>query len=199
MSEATDTTEAKRRCRAEAELRRRHAALADDGTAGTRIAEAVLASALVPAGAPVSGFWPIGDEVDALTALRALAARGHTVALPVVVGRGWPLVFRRWVEGDNMASGPFGIREPLDSAPEIAPRVLLVPLLAFDRDGFRLGYGGGFYDRSLAGLRQRGHALAVGVAWAGQEVPAVPHDAHDQRLDWIVTERELIRIEGGGR
>jgi len=197
MSEATDTTEAKRRGRTEAELRRHAAALADDGSAGTRIAETVVAAGLVPSGAPVSGFWPIGDEVDVLTALRLLAAREHPVALPVVVGRGRPLVFRRWIEGDKMATGPFGIREPLDTAPEINPRILLVPLLAFDRAGFRLGYGGGFYDRSLAGLRQRGDTLAIGVAWAGQEVRDVPHGAHDQRLDWIVTERELIRVPGG--
>lgn len=196
MSEAIDINETKRSCRARAVESRRAAALADDGTAGTRIAGNLLAAGMVPPGAPVSGFWPIRDEVDALTALRELAVRGHPVALPVVVGRGRPLVFRRWIESDGMATGPFGIREPLDGAPEIEPRVLLVPLLAFDRAGFRLGYGGGFYDRSLAGLRMAGDALAIGIAWAGQEVAAVPRDAHDQPLDWIVTEREAIRIGG---
>ena len=196
MHPATDIDDAKRALRIEATARRRDAAAADGGGAGEKLASRFLGSVAIPDGAPVSGFWPIGDEIDVMPLLRALAARGHPVALPVVAGRGRPLVFRRWVEGDAMAAGPFGIREPLDGAPEIAPRILLVPLLAFDRAGYRLGYGGGFYDRSLATLRETGEALAVGVAWAGQEVAAVPRGAHDQRLDWIVTEREAFRISG---
>lgn len=199
MSEVTDTSAAKRAARADAAARRRAAALADHGTAGREIAENLLAAGMIEAGAAVSGFWPIDDEVDVHPALRKLAALGHAVALPVVVGRGKPLVFRRWVDGDELAAGPFGIRQPLCDAPEIEPRALLVPLLAFDRAGYRLGYGGGYYDRSLAGLRRRGDVLAIGIAWAGQEMTAVPHGAHDQRLDWIVTEREAIRVEAGAR
>jgi len=196
MHETTDIDDAKRALRAASDARRRVAAAADDGAAGERLAALFLEAIAVPESAPVSGFWPIGDEIDVMPLLRALAARRHSIALPVIAGRGRPLIFRRWVEGDDMAAGPFGIREPLDGAPEIAPRVLLVPLLAFDRAGYRLGYGGGFYDRSLAALRETGEALAVGAAWAAQEVAAVPRGAHDQVLDWVVTEREAIRISG---
>lgn len=195
MTITADIDEAKRAMRREATARRRELAAPDD--AGPLLVDNLLGAGAVPDGAPVSGFWPIGSEIDMAPVLRALAARGHAVALPVVVGRDRPLVFRAWREGDEMAEGPYGIREPLESAPEIAPRALLVPLLAFDRAGYRLGYGGGFYDRSLAMLREGGRAIAIGAAWAAQEVPAVPHDQHDQPLDWMLTERECFRIAGG--
>jgi 5-formyltetrahydrofolate cyclo-ligase len=129
--------------------------------------------------------------------LAALAARGHPIALPVVAGPRRPLIFRRWLEGDELAEGPYGIREPLPAAPKVAPRVLMVPLLAFDREGNRLGYGAGYYDMSLANLREAAATLAIGIAWAAQEFATVPHDSRDQRLDWVVTEREAIRIPGG--
>ena len=192
MTITADLYQAKRAMRREATARRRELAAPDD--AGPLLIDNLLGAGAVPDGAPVSGFWPIGSEIDMAPVLRALAARGHAVALPVVVGRDRPLVFRAWREGDAMAEGPYGIREPLESAPEIAPQVLLVPLLAFDRAGYRLGYGGGFYDRSLAMLREGGRAIAIGAAWAAQEVPAVPHDQHDQPLDWMLTERECFRI-----
>ncbi len=192
MTDIADIDEAKRAMRREAIARRREVAAPDD--AGARVIGNLLDSGAVPDGAAVSGFWPIGSEVDLQPLLLALAARGHVVALPIVVGRDRPLVFRAWREGDEMAEGPYGIREPLESAPEIAPQVLLVPLLAFDRAGYRLGYGGGFYDRSLAMLREGGPVTAIGAAWAAQEVPAVPHDKHDQPLDWMLTERECFRI-----
>lgn len=198
MTLAADTTDAKRLLRAEAEAVRRAAARADDGTAGARLADNLLAAAIVPRRAAVSGYWPIGDEIDVMPALRVLAADGHRVALPLIVGKGRPLVFRAWRDGDAMRRGPFGIREPLDAAAEIEPAVVLVPLLAFDRAGSRLGFGGGFYDRSLAALRARSPVLAVGIAWSAQELAAVPRDRHDEALDWVVTEREAIRIEPGG-
>jgi len=196
MRQHTDIDEAKRMLRREAATRRAAAADADAGDGGERLAARFLEAVAVPGGDPVSGYWPIGDEMDVMPLLTALAARGHTIALPVVAGPRRPLVFRRWVAGDEMAEGPYGIREPVATAPAIAPRVLLVPLLAFDRAGSRLGYGAGFYDRSLAGLREKGETLAVGIAWAAQEVPAVPHDANDQTLDWVVTERAAIPITG---
>jgi 5-formyltetrahydrofolate cyclo-ligase len=191
---AADIDEAKRAMRREATARRREATAPD--YAGALLIDNLLDAGAVPDGVAVSGFWPIGSEIDLRSLLLALAARGHAIALPVVVGRDRPLVFRAWREGDAMAEGPYGIREPLESAPEIAPEVLLVPLLAFDRAGYRLGYGGGFYDRSLAMLREGGLVTAIGAAWAAQEVPAVPHDQHDQPLDWMLTERECFRIAG---
>jgi 5-formyltetrahydrofolate cyclo-ligase len=192
MTAIADIDDAKRAMRREATARRRE--VAAPGDAARWLVDNMLSAGAIPEGAPVSGFWPIGSEIDLAPLLRALAARGHTVALPVVVGRDRPLDFRAWREGDEMAEGPYGIREPLESAAEITPQVLLVPLLAFDRAGYRLGYGGGYYDRSLASLRARGNAIAIGVAWAAQEVPAVPHDEHDQPLDWMLTERECFRI-----
>ncbi len=197
MTDGADPTEAKRALRKQAAARR-DAAAGIAGEAGARLTETLLGADILPAGAAVSGFWPIGSEIDSRPLLRALAARGHVVALPVVVGRDRPLVFRAWAEDDAMAEGPWGIREPLESAAEVRPRVLFVPLLAFDRDGYRLGYGGGFYDRSIARLRAAGPVLAIGLAWAAQEVPAVPHDALDEPLDWVLTERELFRTGAGG-
>ena len=196
MTITADIDEAKHAMRREATARRREATAPDD--AGPLLIDNLLGAGAVPKGAPVSGFWPIGSEIDMAPVLRALAARGHVVALPVVVGRERPLIFRAWCEGDAMADGPYGIREPLGSAPEIAPQVLLVPLLAFDRAGYRLGYGGGFYDRSLAMLREGGPVTAIGAAWTTQEVPAVPHNQHDQPLDWMLTERECFRIAEAG-
>lgn len=196
MHPSTDIDEAKRALRKQAATRRAHAAAADGGGAGERLTARFFESVAIPKGAPVSGYWPIGDEIDVMPLLRTLATRGHPIALPVVAGPRRPLVFRRWVAGDDMAEGPYGIREPLATAPVVVPRVVLVPLLAFDRDGCRLGYGAGFYDRSLAGLRENGKTLAVGIAWSTQEVAAVPHDASDQPLDWVVTDQEAIRISG---
>lgn len=162
--------------------------------AALALRDRLLAGPPLPDG-PVSGYWPLADEIDVRPALAALAAAGRTCALPVVRGRGLPLAFRRWSPGDPLVPrGPFGIAEPGDAAPEVEPRVLLVPLLAFDRRGGRLGYGSGFYDRTLARLRAAGPTLAVGVALSVQEVGAVPCGPHDQRLDRIVTEAETIGI-----
>jgi 5-formyltetrahydrofolate cyclo-ligase len=153
-----------------------------------------LLGALGEAG-PVAAYWPMRSETDPRPALTALHARGVPLALPVVVGRGMPLAFRAWEPGAAMVPGGFGVQVPADDRP-VVPRALVVPLLAFDRAGFRLGYGGGFYDRTLAALRATGPVLAVGLAYAAQEVTHVPRTIDDQRLDRIVTEVETIRPEG---
>ncbi|HEY3720670.1 MAG TPA: 5-formyltetrahydrofolate cyclo-ligase [Roseiarcus sp.] len=139
----------------------------------------------------VSGFHPIGDEPDAVALLGALAHAGFTTALPVT-SRGLPLTFRNWRPGDATIPGPMNIPEPTPEAGEVAPDMLFVPLAAFDRRGHRIGYGAGHYDRTLAGLRARGPVHAVGVAYSVCEVEAVPDKPHDQRLDFILTESELI-------
>ena len=141
----------------------------------------------------VSGFHPYLSEISTLPLLAKLVGEGWITALPVVVGKELPLLFRRWAPGDAMVSGLWDIQIPADTAPQVEPNVLLVPMLAFDRKGYRLGYGGGFYDRTLAKLRAVKLVTAIGVAYAGQEIEAVPHDAHDQPLDWIMTERETFR------
>jgi 5-formyltetrahydrofolate cyclo-ligase len=141
----------------------------------------------------VSGFHPYLSEISTLPLLAKLVGEGWITALPVVVGKELPLLFRRWAPGDAMVSGLWDIQIPADAAPEVEPDVLLVPMLAFDRKGYRLGYGGGFYDRTLAKLRAVKLVSAIGVAYSGQEIEVVPHDAHDQPLDWIMTERETFK------
>jgi 5-formyltetrahydrofolate cyclo-ligase len=140
----------------------------------------------------VSAFYPIRDEPDTLPLLNALAGDGFATALPVVVDRRSPLIFRLWRPGDPTRAGPMAIPEPLESAPPVDPELLFVPLACFDRAGRRIGYGAGHYDRSLACLRQKGAAYAVGVAYGVCEVAKAPYEAHDQYLDAIVTERETI-------
>ncbi len=145
--------------------------------------------------APVSGYWAKGDELDPLPLLERLAGQGHPVGLPVVVAPAAPLAFRRWRPGDALLPAAFGLREPPPESPEVTPELLLVPLLAFDRRGARLGYGGGFYDRTLAGLSARRPVLAVGLAYAAQELDEVPAGHSDWRLDAIVSEEETILVK----
>jgi 5-formyltetrahydrofolate cyclo-ligase len=156
----------------------------------------VLATIPFAAGAVVSAYLPIDDELDPLPLLRAALDRGHAACVPVVQAKAQPLRFRDWAPDTPLVAGAFGVSVPPESAPERVPDVLFVPLLGFDRQGFRMGYGAGFYDRTLAGLRARGSILAIGIGYAGQEVDAVPIGPHDQALDWIVTDREAIRIAG---
>ena len=141
----------------------------------------------------VSAFHPTGDEIDTRQLLGKLAGDGWTTCLPVVVAKRQPLIFRRWLPGEPMEMGVMKIAVPLSSAPEVEPDVLLVPLLAFDKAGYRLGYGGGFYDATLAMLRAKKSITAIGVAYAGQEVADVPHEAHDMKLDYVMTEKGIVK------
>jgi len=194
----TTLEEQKRRLRAEAKARRAAAAEAAP-TVAREAAQAVcsnLRSAIaLPAGAVVSAYWPMARELDPRPLMTELASDGHALALPVVVGAARPLVFRAWSPGDRLEPAAFGTQVPSADKRELTPAVILAPLLAFDRHGYRLGYGGGFYDRTLGDLRAAGPVLAVGLAYAAQEVPAVPHDPTDERLDWVVTESEAIGLE----
>jgi len=140
---------------------------------------------------PIVGYWPTGSEIDPRPLLLALHASGVRLLLPRIAVRGGPMLFRRWEPDDPLTPDAYGAPAPVAGA-ALEPRLLLVPLLAFDRTGGRLGQGGGHYDRVLAQLKPNG-ALAVGLAFAAQEMPAVPREPHDQALDWVVTEREAIR------
>jgi len=146
----------------------------------------------VPPDAVVSGFMPMMSEINPVPLMRALADAGATLALPVVAGRGKPLVMRAFALGDSFAAGVWGIREPKPDAPEVLPDILLVPLLAFDRGGHRIGYGAGYFDRTITALRARKAVVAVGLAYAAQEIAAVPFTPRDARLDLVLTEREAI-------
>lgn len=144
-------------------------------------------------GSVVSGFLPYRTEIDVLPLMAMLAAQGWKTALPVVMGKGLPLVFRAWALGSETVAGVWNIPVPPETSREVLPDMLLVPMLAFDRAGYRLGYGGGFYDRTLHKLRALKPVSAIGVAFAAQEMEAVPRGAHDQPLDWVMTERETIK------
>ena len=178
-------------------LARRAAAYAQHGKeAGLRLAAHGIGFAKPAAGAVVSGFSAIRDEIDGGPLLLRLAREGFQIALPVMQGKGKPLLFRTWTPGDEMASAAWGIAEPLPSRPVLEPDVVLVPLLAFDAQGYRLGYGGGFYDRTLAGLRAKKPIVAVGIAYDELKVDAVPHQGYDQPIDWVLTPSGPLRCSG---
>ena len=159
-----------------------------------RLAQEGLSLARLWRPSVVSAFHPIRDEPDSLRLLDALAKDGFQTALPAVVARGAPLAFRLWRPGDPTAPGPIGVPEPLAGAPTVEPDLVFVPLACFDRRGHRIGYGAGYYDLSLARLRTMKPVHAVGVAYGVCEVAAVPYEAHDQRLDVIVTEQETLFV-----
>ena len=179
--------EIRKRAAREAALARRRGC---DPALGIQLARHVLATLPPPPGATIAGFWPMGAEIDIRPLLWALHARGHTILLPETPKRGNPLIFRTWRPGMTMIPERFGTFRP--TGPVGVPDILLVPLLAFDRAGRRLGYGGGFYDRTLATLP---HAQTIGCAFAAQELDDVPATDHDARLDAIATERGIIRAE----
>ena len=138
-------------------------------------------------GTIVSGFAAIRDEINPAALMTWLHAEGFRLALPVMQGKGRPLLMRAWSPGDAMEAAAWGIAEPTEDKPEVEPDVVLVPLLAFDARGYRLGYGGGFYDRTLQKLRAKKPTIAVGLAYDEQKVDAVPIESYDQRLDWVLT------------
>ena len=138
--------------------------------------------------ATIAGFWPMRQEIDIRPLLLLLFDVGHQLALPVVTRRGQPLKFRAWRPADTLVAGPFGTLQPEATRAEVEPDLVLVPFLAADRDGYRLGYGAGYYDRTLEDLRTRRPVQAVGIGFDLQRLDAVPRDAGDQRLDWLLTE-----------
>jgi len=140
----------------------------------------------------VSAYYPLGDEPDTLPLLSALAEFGFRVALPRTVSRLEPLQFCAWRPGEPLVRGPMKIWEPGAQATVVAPDLLFVPLAAFDREGWRVGFGGGHYDRTLSRLRRVSHIRAVGVAFSVSEVPSAPAESHDEPLDYVLTENELI-------
>ncbi|MBV9077037.1 MAG: 5-formyltetrahydrofolate cyclo-ligase [Methylobacteriaceae bacterium] len=162
--------------------------------ASARIAERVLRLPEVLELEPVGAYWPMRSEVDCKPILTELVRRGRIVALSQI--RHPELSWREWRPGDHLVHGGFGVSEPGPDAPEVFPHLLLVPLAAFDRTGARLGYGKGHFDRAIGGLSRRHFLLTVGLAFAAQEVEAVPVEAHDRRLDLVVTEDEVIHGRG---
>jgi 5-formyltetrahydrofolate cyclo-ligase len=186
---------------AKAALRQEAIALRDALPADARqaAAEAIAARKFLLAialGTIVSGFMPLKSEINPLPLLQKLSQAGARLALPAIAGRGKPLIMRAWEFGAPLDRGQWGIREPKPDAPEVEPDILLVPLLAFDRAGYRLGYGAGYYDMTIHRLRALKPITAVGVAFAAQEVPKIPTTPRDERLDLVLTEREVIDLRG---
>jgi 5-formyltetrahydrofolate cyclo-ligase len=186
----------KRAARTRALVRRAEAYAQHGRLAGERLAEHGLSFIMPAPGSIVSGFSAIKDEIDAGPLLARLAGEGFRLALPAMQGKGKSLLFRAWAPGDEMGSATWGIAEPLPSRAVLAPDVVLVPLLAFDERGYRLGYGGGFYDRTLAELRARKPVVAVGIAYDELKVDAVPHLDYDQPIDWVLTPSGPLRCSG---
>jgi 5-formyltetrahydrofolate cyclo-ligase len=143
-------------------------------------------------GTIVSGYSPIRSEIDPIPLMRTLAAQGVRLALPAVMARGKSLAFRAWSPDDRLMLGPLGILEPSPAAAEIIPDIMLVPLAAFDRLGHRIGYGAGHYDFTLAHLRKTKAIMAIGLAFAAQEIEAVPALSHDVALDYVLTETKTF-------
>jgi 5-formyltetrahydrofolate cyclo-ligase len=194
-----DLTNLKAALREEAFARRREAHAADlaaNDEASRAAMEHFLAARLHTGAGVISGYRPIRTEIDPTPLMEALHAAGHRLCVPVILGRGLALKFREWHPDAEMLEGEFGALVPA-SGDWLEPRLLIAPLLAFDTQGWRLGYGGGFYDRSLQGLRAERRTLAVGFAYSAQQVDAVPHDPTDQPLDAVATEHGLMRLTKG--
>jgi 5-formyltetrahydrofolate cyclo-ligase len=161
--------------------------------AAAAIAARPLAVPIAP-GAIVSGFSVLKSEINPVPLMRAFATAGARLALPVVMGKGRPLTMRAWAFGEPLNSGVWGIREPPPEAPEVFPDILIVPLLAFDRTGNRIGYGAGYYDMTIARLRGMKSVVTMGIAYAAQEIAQVPTTPRDATLDLVLTEREVIDL-----
>jgi len=178
-----------------AELRRRRSAVHATENAAARAALSarffdVFGDTL--SGKTVAGYWPVKNEIDIRPVLDGLAAHDAISALRVMAGDTRPLTFRRWVAGDRMVPASFGVFEPDTDRPAADPDIVIVPLLGFDTAGNRLGYGGGYYDRTLAALRRRRAVLAVGVAYDCQECEKIPVHAGDVALDMVLTDQRTI-------
>lgn len=193
MSLDADKTKGRDRARA---LRKRLAAAAGDDVP-RKIAQHAfnaLNDFALPEVPIVAGYWPLGSEADGRYLMKGLVGADVVVGLPVVQSASTPLLFRRWRFGDDLVDGTFGTRQPAADKEVVSPNVVLTPLLAFDGQGYRLGQGGGYYDRTVQALRAANRIVVIGIAFAGQETENLPHDENDQRLDWVVTETGVRRF-----
>jgi 5-formyltetrahydrofolate cyclo-ligase len=189
------SVDAKAALRQQAIARRDALPASERQQAAEMIAAREFPLAIAP-GTIVSGFMPLKSEINPLALMRKVAEAGAQLALPEVAGRGKPLIMRAYAFGAELAIGQWGIRQPKPGAPEVAPDVLIVPLLAFDRAGHRLGYGAGYYDMTINALRASKPIVVIGIAFAAQEIDVVPTTLRDARLDLVLTEREVIDFRG---
>ena len=183
----------KNELRIEALAARARAAEAAGPRAALLIARRLLGDFVFMKGAIIAGYAAIGSEIDPFPLMAALTGQGHPLCLPRVEGK--ELTFRSWKPGEPLIPGPMNVPQPAASARERRPDLLIVPLLAFDNDGYRLGYGAGYYDRYLSEHRRKRTIRAIGIAYAGQHVAKLPHEQHDEPLDAVVTEERVWRFE----
>jgi 5-formyltetrahydrofolate cyclo-ligase len=193
MSDLDPIVQRKAELRKEGRARRDALPVDQQSAAAQAIAERGLPVPVLP-GTVVSGYSPLKFAIRPLPLMRRCAKEGAKLALPVIQERGSPLIMRAWAFGETLGSGVWGIREPKAEAPEVFPDILIVPLLLFDRAGYRLGYGAGYYDMTIARLRAMKPVTAIGLAFAAQETADVPKTPRDARLDLVLTEREIIDL-----
>ena len=193
MNQPATVETLKSQIRRDAIARRDALPAAERQAAAETIATRPLPAAIKP-GVIVSGFMPMRTEINPLPLLRRLAEAGAQLALPAIAGRGKPLTMRAWKFGDPLKSGQWDIREPMPEAPTVEPDILMVPLLAFDRAGHRVGYGAGYYDMTITRLRGMKPVIAIGLAFAAQELGEIPTTPRDAALDLVLTERETIDL-----
>lgn len=194
MDRSVDKTTLRR----EAQSARRvlHRALPE---AGRAIADNFLAAIKLPPAAIVAGYVAMRFEADPAPLLSDLRKSGHAIALPRVVAKATPLAFHLWDEARRPVGGAYDLLEAAPGWPKVSPDVVLVPLLAFDDAGYRLGYGGGYYDRTLRYLREKRTVLAIGLGFSGQRVPSIPRGATDEGLDWLVSEAGTVKFDRASR
>lgn len=192
----TDKAQLRARLReARAKISPEAAGAAAQGVAGRALAFLLeKLGARDPASTPVALYASLPGELDSLPLLCALAEKGFPTLLPVAAAKATPLAFRLWRPGDPLACGRFGLREPVATAPEMVPKILFAPLLGFDDSGTRLGFGGGYYDATLARLRADGLIAAGGLAFSRQRAERIPREKHDEGLDFVVTETKVFEF-----
>jgi 5-formyltetrahydrofolate cyclo-ligase len=181
--------EKKRLLRAEARKRGR---TGESGEVTRKLMENFLQNIRLEKGAVVASYCAVHDEMNMTVLNETLCAKGHPIALPVITGKGKPMIFRIYQEGDRLLANPLGILEPTSAAQGVEPDVLLIPLVAFDRRLNRLGYGGGYYDRTIKKLRIHKPILTLGIAYACQEITEIPVGPNDVPLDKIITETDVF-------
>ena len=188
----SDIKSAKKIMRRDAEFRRQKLARNAGEFVPQRLLENFTETWNPPSWAVISAFWPFKSELDIRLLIHHLSGNGYSIALPEVTKKCDPLLFRKWTKDIKLVKDNYGVLCLPDNAKIVLPDWLLVPLLAVDKAGFRLGYGGGFYDLTLAKLRKEKKIFAIGVAYDDQIVEKVPRDQHDSRLDAILTERQAV-------
>lgn len=177
-------------------LRRRAALTEPEKNAAARaVISSFLGNAPIEPKDRIAGYWPVSGEIDIRMLMEILSEQGHVCCLPVVNKKNGPLEFRHWHKGVAMKISLPGIYEPADDAPIVKPKIIIVPLVAFDAKGYRLGFGKGFYDKTIESMAKMKDMITIGVGYEFQKVAEVPKEKHDQKLDLVITEKQTYIFE----